>query len=196
MRDTRATRPRVSHRLQGTDARAFGTAAIVDGSSRLGELTTLWALDKGGRWKFLVAYRGAQLGTSPSDPSQMRANLARWMEAARERDCEGLWRGFERGSRFVTFRRGEERRLCEDLEAGYATPGPLQDIDRNPSVRPGRLGETRNFGFYGLSFPNGRFVTIIAATDVTPGEPDSDHLEPGVWDYLVAREARQGGRVR
>lgn len=59
--------------FKATNARAFGTAALVDGSSRLGQLTTLWALDEGGRWKFLVANRGAQLGTRPSAQSRMRA---------------------------------------------------------------------------------------------------------------------------
>lgn len=172
-------------------SRTFTTAAVVDGTAGEQEDTMLWALDRGGRWKFLLGLPGdEQVGTEPRDAQEMRANVATWMQAVRDRDCAGIWRGFQRDSGFVTRRGGDRRRLCEELPAGYRTPGPLRAIAQNPSVRPAKLGETRNFGFYGLDFPDGRFVTLIAATELTSGEPGSEHADPGVYAYLVAREPR------
>lgn len=79
----------------------------------------------------------------------------------------------------------------------YRDPRPIIPARRAPDVQRG--ADNHRCANMGMAVQR---VTLAALahsesrTDGTPGEPDSDHSEPGVWDYLVAREARQGGRVR
>jgi hypothetical protein len=96
------------------------------------------------------------------------------------------------GSRFVEARRGGRPQLCKDMAASYKRgDSALRDIadDRGRS-KPQHLGQTPDFGLYGLNLSNGRYVAIVMSTQAqsTTAAESQGHANPAVLDYLTLRK--------
>ncbi len=173
----------------------FGSAAVVDGTgagTRRGEVvSTVWVLD-GGRWKNVFGgYYRPQVGTKPKRGNDFDRNVRAFVEAARNRRCDEMWRNTNPQSRFVVARSGERARYCRDVSAAFELgEGTLPELARDPEAEPEKLGGTRDFGFYRLDLESGRQVTLFTATTLldTPAPARREHESPGLFDYLTSRE--------
>jgi hypothetical protein len=186
--------------FRGGKVAQFGTAGVIDGKDELvpGKImSTAWTTDTDGSWKALF-FTGIepQVGRrpEPGTDSEFDAVARRWVAAAKKGDCKLLWRLSESESRFVSNSGGDRAKYCRAVAATRKgrKPHTLKDLADSPEVRPKRLGATPNVAFYGLSFPNGRYVTLDVTTvgEAVPANARRGHVSPGVEDYVVNRNPR------
>lgn len=177
----------------------FGTAGVVDGKDELvpGKIAnTAWTLDRDGSWH-VIFFTGIepQVGRRPGPATGRKfdAVARRWVDAAKNGNCKELWRLSDPESRFVS-NAGTRARYCKALAAarGGRQPHTMKDFAGAPDVRPVKLGAIPSAAFYGLSFPNGRYVTldITAVSERVPAKARQGHTSPGVQDYVVNRNPR------
>jgi hypothetical protein len=173
----------------------FGSAAVVDGAgpgTRRGEVvSTVWVLD-GDRWKNVFGgYYQPQVDTKPRRGNDFGRSARAFVEAAKSRRCDELWRFTNPQSRFVLARDGNRDRYCSDVSDAYGRgEGTLPELARDREAEPEKLGETLDFGFYRLDLDSGRQVTLLLATTPvnTPAAARREHESPGLLDFLTVRE--------
>jgi len=177
----------------------FGTGGVIDGEDELvpGKImSTGWTTDTDGSWKTLF-FTGIepQVGKRPRDPpvGDFDAVVRRWVDAANKGDCATLWRLSEAQSRFVN-NAGTRARYCKALAAARkgSAAHTMKDFAESPDVEPKRLGALPSVAFYGVSFPNGRYITIDVTTvgEAVPAAARRGHVSPGIEDYAVNRNPR------
>jgi hypothetical protein len=190
---------RLLRNFRGGKVAQFGPAGVIDSTNEVapGKITNIaWTIDLDGSWK-VVTFTGIepQVGRRP-DARRQRAFdsvVRQWVAAAKKGDCKELWRLSEAESRFVRNAVKRERycRAVADIRKGR-TPHTMRDFARFPDVRPEKLGATPDLAFYGLRFPNGRYITIDVTTvsEAVPAQQKRGHASPGVEDYVVNRDPR------
>jgi len=188
---------RFSKRVRGyrvVQSRELGTAAVVDGRSRRRPLSSVFVLDQDGRWKHTASSApgsAPMVGTEPPAGSGFDRSAEAFVRAVRRRDCAGIWRTMAADSPFVTSRLDSRQRLCIDLIGAYRRPGSFfSRVVEDRGAKPVRLGATRANAFYGVSFRDGAFYTLVLRA--TPGRSENpilDHEDYGLYDYYLGREA-------
>jgi hypothetical protein len=174
----------------------YGTAAhvtAINSRTTAGQVINLtFVLDQDGQWKMLHAARGApQAHTGPKPGVKFDEHMRQWVAAARKHDCDALWRLDEATGRFVTQADGQKSRYCKAVNDAYTRPegGFLRDLSDEKDVQPHPLGGSFVEQFYGFSFKNGRYVTLVIALTPTLASKAErkGHESPGVDDYIGAR---------
>jgi hypothetical protein len=177
----------------------FGTAGVIDGKNEFAPgkiVSTGWTIDTDGSWKalFFIGIE-PQVGRRPDTrrDREFDAVARQWVAAAKKGDCKELWSLSEAESRFVR-NAGSRARYCRALSAARKgrEPHTMKDFARSPDVRPVKLGATPDVAFYGVRFPNGRYVTVDVTTvgEAVPARLRRGHASPGIEDYAVNRDPR------
>jgi hypothetical protein len=163
-------------------AQAFGTAALAAGTGpaqgRYSTALAIFVRDWDGRYRLDFSLIGdQQLKTKPNPGTNFGAHADGFVRAVRAKDCKQLLDNVVPGS--LTNGGRPSAATCRDVFGGKNLAPQLA---ADPKARPVKLGETRDFGFYGLATKK-NYYTLILATQPSdqprsPGAPAG-----GVFDY-------------
>jgi hypothetical protein len=164
----------------------FQTAAIVDGHVGRSPVATVFVLDLDGSWKVAVTSGSLpQTGSKPVADNQFDANVAKFVQAARDGDCGEVHRLLSADSTLVS---GSTReRLCKDMRARDPRSF-FTRLRKDPDARPAPLGRTAEFAFYSLTVKPGIYYTLFAARQPDQVPLTREHARDAVYNWYLARE--------
>jgi hypothetical protein len=169
-------------------SQTFGSAGIVDARVGRSTVTSVFVADLDGRWKeALAAGSLPQVHSKPAADNRFDANVAKFVQAARRRDCRPIFHLIARDSFVIQNAGGTYKAFC----TAVATKNRRSFFDRigkDPTAKPFALGKTREFAFYGLAVKPGIYYTLVAARqpDRVPLTPA--HERDAVFNWYLARE--------
>ena len=162
-------------------SKEFGTAALAEGPGpRAGKYTIhtgVFVLDWDGKYRFyLTNPSDRQIGSSPKSGTDFQKSADAFVKAVRDKDCAAFQRvtnpagGFYRGVK-------SPQEACKNVFDGHFLAPQLK---ADPSAEPVKLGETLDFGFYGIATKR-NYYTMILST-----RPDDANAQfKGKDDVLV-----------
>jgi hypothetical protein len=170
----------------------LGPIAVVDGAgkgARPGEVvTSLWTLDVDRKWKYVFAgYFSPQVGSHPKPGVDFEAPTKAFVAAMRRGRCDLAWKYIVAQSAYVLARKNNVAKFCTDVSASLKRDhGVLVELAGTPDPKVQKLGETEDFGFFGLRLSSGRYVTLVATTKATNATPQSavGHQKVGILKYF------------
>jgi hypothetical protein len=165
-----------------TQAQAFGTAALVEGTRPAqGHFSTALAVfvrDWDGHYRLNFSLVGEpQLRTKPRRGIDFGAQADGFVRAVRTKDCGQLLRYVVAGS--LTNSAAPSPAICRDVFGGKNLAPQLA---ADPSAKPVKFGQTHDFAFYGLETKRNYYTLIL--TTRPADQPKSAGAPPaGVYDY-------------
>jgi hypothetical protein len=157
----------------------YGTAAVVDGEADSGPVSLIFALDDGGRFKWIAgSHTRAEADTSPPSGVRFEPAASALLDALRAGDCRAAFRTIASGSRLSY---GGLQGFCDKFEDTFtASPESFGSrLVADPQAAPVRLGATRDQAFYGVATDPAGYRTLI----VNGAARGSD---PTVYDVIPA----------
>jgi hypothetical protein len=178
----------LSQNLKGvrfTKAKDFGAAALAEGPgpTRGGysNHTGVFVLDTDGKYRFFLTNTAdPQIGSSPKAGTDFQKTADAFVKAVRDKDCAAFRRttnpagGFYRGVK-------SQQEACNAVFGGrYLAP----QLKADTSAKPVKLGETLDFGFYGVATKKNYFTMVMSTRpdDATAAFKGRDNTL--VFDYF------------
>jgi len=178
----------LSRNLKGVkfeQAQEFGSAGLMEGPGpKVGKYTNhtgVFVLDWDGKYRFyLTNSADPQIGSKPKPGTDYQKTAEAFVKAVRDKDCAAFQRvtnpygGFYRGVKSA-------QAACTAVFNGrFLAP----QLKADPSAKPVKLGETLDFGFYGI--PTKRnYYTVIMSTRPDAATPQFKGRDKAlVFDYF------------
>ena len=166
-------------------AKDFGTIALAEGPGpRRGKYTNhtgVFVLDWDGKYRFsLTNTADPQIGSSPKPATDYAATAAAFVNAVRNKDCAayvrytnpqgGLWRGVK-----------SPQEACKLVFGGkHLAP----ELKADPTAKPVKLGETLDFGFYGIATKKNYYTMILTTRPDDATAQFAKRAPVMVFDYF------------
>ncbi len=180
-------RPLLARSLKGvrfTQAREYGTAAIASGPGpKLGRYTNhtaVFVLDWDGRYRFWLTNAGdQQIGSKPKPGTDFQSSVNTFLKAVRTKDCAAL--------QHVTFpgagvnQGATPKQACDAVFNGHNLAPELR---ADPSAKAMKIGETMDFGFFGVATKRNYYTFIVNTTPDDAGAAWKGRAKAVVVDYF------------
>ena len=187
-RECQNYRQLLSRNLRGVKfakSKEFGTAALAEGSGpRVGRYTNhtgVFVLDWDGQYRFFLTNSAdPQIGTKPGPGADYQKTADAFVKAVRDRDCAAFQRvtnpagGFYRGVKSA-------QEGCNAVFGGrYLAP----ELKADPGAKARKLGETKDFGFFGVPTKRNYYTMILTTQPDNPGPQFKGKERVLVFDYF------------
>lgn len=164
----------------------FGTGGIVDGHIGRSPIATVFVLDVDGSWKVAtVSGSYPQVGSKPAADNDFDANVAKFVDAARARDCKEAHRLLAVDGTAADSPRAA---FCEGVADTSDPRSFFNRLAKDPDAKPVPLGKTAEFAFYGLAVEPGHYYTLFASRQPARLRLTRAHARDGVFNWYLARE--------
>jgi hypothetical protein len=177
----------LAHNLRNvkfTQARQFGTIALAQGPgprlSGYTNHTAVFVLDWDGKYRFFLTNASdPQIGSSPKAGTDFAGSVNTFVKAVRDGDCAAFQR--------VTYPNAgpnlgvKPEAACKQVFTGKNLAPQLR---ADPSAKPVKLGETLDFGFYGVATKKNFYTFIVNTRPVDAGPEWKGKAKTVVVDYF------------
>ena len=167
-----------------TEAKEYGTAAIAQGPGpRLGKWTNhsaVFILDWDGRYRFYLTNAGdKQIGTHPKAGVDYQQTIDTYLRAIRDRDCAAFQRvSYPNAGPNLGLKPAE---ACKQVFAGKNLAPQLR---ADPGARAVKLGETLDWGFFGVATKRNYYTFIVTTRPNDAGAEWKGKGKTVVIDYF------------
>jgi hypothetical protein len=144
-------------------AREYGTVALAEGPGprmeKWSNHVALFVLDWDGKYRFYLTNAGdPQIGSKPKAGTDFASSVNGYVKAIRDRNC-AAFQHYAAPNSGVNLGQ-KPQKACQAVFAGHNLAPQLR---ADPSAKPVKLGETLDWGFYGVATKK-NFYTFIVST--------------------------------